>query len=55
MMKPVYLDTETTSHQIQALKRAASIENFNKTRIQAHFAQQQKITYPAENHTTIAY
>ena len=43
MVKPVYPDTKTTSHQIHAPKRAAAIQKFDKTGIQAHFAQHQKI------------
>ena len=34
---------QTTSHQIQAPKRAAAIQKFDKTGTQAHFAQHQKI------------
>ena len=47
---PRYRDN---GHQIQAPKRADGIRKFNKTGLQAHFAQHQRFTYPAD--TAIAH
>ena len=47
---PRYRDN---GHQIQVPKRADGIRKFNKTGLQAHFAQHQRFTYPAD--TAIAH